>query len=130
MSSARIRNIVLGVLLIMSAGLAAANCAGDIVEQEKNKVLTAPELRTALLSGDFRHQNRARKQLGTLTPEARLDLLREVIKSDDPATRTLAVVELAKLGAPAQPTLEEVSKNDPDEDVRDMAAAYLSAPSI
>ena len=110
------------VLLLAAAGL---RCAGDIVEQERERVFAPDELRAALTSADFRVKNKARGQLGTLAPSERLTLLVEVASSPDPAARTLAVVELAKLGEAARPDLERLAAEDPDPDVRELAAMLL-----
>ncbi|MFH1533074.1 MAG: HEAT repeat domain-containing protein [Pseudomonadota bacterium] len=118
MSSAHL----LGALLLAAASL---HCAGDIVEQEQDRVLTSDALRTALTSEDFRAKNRARKQIDTLAPPERLALLVEVASLPDPAARTLAVVELAKMGDAARPTLERLAADDPDPDIRELAAMYL-----
>ena len=110
------------VILLAAVGL---GCAGDIVEQERERVFTPDELRAALTSADFRAKNRARAQLGTLGPTERLTLLVEVASSPDPAARTLAVVELARLGELARPDLERLAAGDPDPDVRELAAMFL-----
>ena len=110
------------VLLLAAVGL---GCAGDIVEQERERVFTPDELRVALTSADFRVKNRARAQLGTLAPAERLTLLVEVASSPDPAARILAVVELAKLGETARPDLKRLAAGDPDPDVRELAAMLL-----
>lgn len=109
-------------LLVVAA---CHGCAGDIVEQERAQVYTPEALRAALTSTDFRAKNRARAQLETLPPEARLALLVEIAASPDPATRTLAVVELGKLGEAARPTLERLAAGDPDLDVRELAGMLL-----
>ena len=111
-------------LLILLAGV-GLRCAGDIVEQERDRLFTPDELREALTSDDFRAKNRARGQLDTLSSQDRLNLLAQVAKSPDPATRTLAVVELAKLGEAANPALEQLAKGDPDPDIRELAEMML-----
>jgi len=110
------------LLLVAVTGL---RCAGDIVAHEGDKTFTPDELRAALTSADFRAKNKARAQLDLLAPPERLALLIEVASSPDPAARTLAVVELAKLGDAARPELERLAGGDSDPDVRELAAMLL-----
>lgn len=110
------------VLVLAATGL---RCAGDIVEQEQDRVFNPDEIRAALMSSDFRTKNKARAQLGTLAPPERLTLLVEVSSSPDPATRTLAVVELAKLGDTGLQEIQRIADGDADPDVRELAAMLL-----
>jgi HEAT repeat protein len=110
------------LVLVAATGL---RCAGDIVEHEGDRIYTPDELRIALTSADFRAKNKARAQLDTLPPPQRLALLTRVATSEDPATRILAVVELAKLGEPAHSELARLAAGDPDPDVRELAGMLL-----
>ena len=114
--------------MVLLLAVTTLRCAGDIVEQEGTQVFTPAELRAALTSADFRAKNRARAQLDTLAPPERRALLLEVASSPDPAARTLAVVELAKLGDSAREDLEGIAAGDPDPDVRELAEMLLEEP--
>lgn len=110
----------------MAFGLMLVHCAGAIVVPEENRELTPEEIRSALLSDDFRIKNKAREQLGKLPVDAQFNLLTDVLSAGDSATRTLAIVELAKMGTPASlAEVERVSKEDADADVREMAQMLL-----
>jgi hypothetical protein len=118
----RLMTLAAAFLLLLAMGCSA----GDIVVYSTDNPLTEEELQAALLSDDFNEKNRARGQLDSLVPEKRLELLKKVYESDDSATRTMAVVEIAKLPVElSKPTLEKIAKEDADEDIRDLAAMYL-----
>jgi len=103
-----------------------SGCAGAIVELPEEKKLDNAELKAALTGDDFRQKTAARKQIETLPPAERLELLQELVQSTGAPTRLLAVSELAKLPPDVhKPVLEKVHKEDADPEVREFAGAVI-----
>jgi len=114
------RTILALALLLLACG------PGRIAEYPQEQPMNADEIRAALAGTDFRLKNAAREQLTKLTPEEQVALFTQLLKSEDSPTRLLAVVELSRLPAEVHtPLLKEVAANDPDEEVREFAAAAL-----
>lgn len=114
------------MIRVAALALLLSGCAGAIVVPEEHPPLAPEQIRAALLSEDFRAKNHAREQLGKLAVADQVKLLNDVLAAGDAATRTLAVVELAKIGTPeALDGVQRAAASDPDVDVKEMAALLL-----
>ncbi len=105
--------------------LAILGCRYDPTAKEpyKKRDLTVEEIRAKLKSSDFKQRLEASAQIDKLDPEEKIQVL--LVLADDPvaSTRLLAVKKLSPLqDARARAKLERLAKDDPDADVRDLAA--------
>lgn len=94
-----------------------------VKEPYKAKDLTVDEIRAKLQSGDFRQRLEATKQIDSLPSDEKLRVLLVLADDPQPSTRLLAVKKLRAIDDPqARAKLEQIAKNDPDPDVRELAA--------
>ena len=103
--------------------LVLAGCADTTVKQPyKAPDLTVEEIRTKLQSEDFRQQLEASKQIDKLEPAEKLRVVLALSKDPRGKTRILAVKKLKAIDdAKARERLEQMAKDDPDPDVKDLA---------
>ncbi len=88
------------------------------------KDLTVDEIRAKLKSKDFKGRVEAGKQIDKLEPEERLRVLLKLADDADTPARVLAVKKLRLIDdARAKDRLRKMAKDDPDSDVRDLAAS-------
>lgn len=101
-------------------------CVGNIVDTEQRREMTPQEIKKTLAGDDFRQKNKAREQLNKLPPAERVTVLKELLAEGDSPTRLLALSEVMKLPeSTAKPIIEDVAKNDPDEEIREFAETAL-----
>jgi HEAT repeat protein len=118
------RALVAALIVLFAASL--LGCPGRIVEYPDKQELSKEQLKAALTGTDFRQKNAAREQMGKLTPAEQLELLQELLADGDAPTRMLAISELLKFPPETyQPLLADVAANDPDEEVRELAAMAI-----
>jgi hypothetical protein len=118
---------VVGAALL--AGLLVA-CGVDytVTDMPEEQDLTSTEIRTKLKSGSFREKLEARKQIGKLEREPRLQVLRALATDPDAPTRTIAIQELGVMlpDPAAQETLELLAREDADPNLRALAQEKLT----
>jgi len=118
---------------VLAAALVAGALAGcgvdyTVTEMPEEQDLTTAEIRSKLKSGSFREKLEARKQIGKLEREPRLQVLRALAADEDRPTRTIAIQELGVMlpDPGAQETLEQVAREDADPDLRALAQEKLA----
>ena len=116
------------VVMFGSLFLSAIACVDTTVTRPyEERDMTVREIRKKLTSGDFRQKLEASKQIDKLEVEERLSVLLVLSEDAEASTRLLAVKKLAKIeDSRAQARLERMSKDDPDELVRELASSLLS----
>jgi hypothetical protein len=112
--------------LVAVALLGLCGCAGDIVIPPSDTFEGKDQVREALKGSDFRRKTAARQELQKMEPAERLEILDELLAEPDAGTRLIAVSELSKLPPESvKERLEKLAAEDPDEDVKMMAAMAL-----
>lgn len=130
------KTVLLSVVILLLAGGAGlgvwywrGKAEAEAVTKVERRDLPVEEIRQKLQSGNFREKLEAKKQIGKLTPEDRVAVLRVLLTDPQAATRLIAVSELGKLeGDAARAALAEAAEKDADEMVR-AAAKEAMAPS-
>lgn len=107
--------ITLGLFFVVSG------CDTSITKYHDPNTLSHEEILEDLKSGNFQRVLLARTQLARLKPKERMAVLKELLKEKKPELRLTAVTELEKIKPTSCKILLEVSKSDPDPDVRSQA---------
>lgn len=94
----------------------------------RERDLAVDEIRAKLASEDFHERLEASKQIERLDPAEKFRVLLVLADDPNPATRLLAVQKLKPIAA-ARDRLARMAKEDPDPDVRDLAAAIAILPA-
>ena len=122
------RRLVGGAFLASAAGLGLwlhlGGCHIDtgVTEPYKERELRLVEIQNMVRSGDFKQKLEASKQIDTLEPADKLQIVRRLADDPDPAVRLLAVKKLRTMDEPeARERLGRLAAKDPDPDVRSLA---------